>query len=186
MTFSLRVTGTPGHYYAYKYKKFNKAVEGLSSPKSCAKRLRPKHPRTLLAKSNKILRLEVQYRMKKSVLSPEHMTAYGLRVDLEAEEEERFSRPSPTDSVPHRSLRSKVPSSPFPSVGKAIPAPEREQVTIGKGKGVAVSSANKKRARSSASPVPDIPDDLLTFIKKARTFLSSELSEEIRREGMTG
>ncbi|KAF3436646.1 hypothetical protein FNV43_RR19392 [Rhamnella rubrinervis] len=28
MTFSLKVSGTLWHYYAYKYKKFNKVVEG--------------------------------------------------------------------------------------------------------------------------------------------------------------
>ncbi|KAF3436810.1 hypothetical protein FNV43_RR19563 [Rhamnella rubrinervis] len=47
----------------------------------------PKKPRDLLAKSNKILRLEVQRRMKKFILFPEHMTTYGLWVGPEAEEE---------------------------------------------------------------------------------------------------
>ncbi|KAF3438448.1 hypothetical protein FNV43_RR21210 [Rhamnella rubrinervis] len=119
MTFSLKVSGTLWHYYAYKYKKFNKVVEGLSSPKSWAKRWffmrgncegigssngwshrvprtfctpvwpksRPRQPHTLLAKSNKILRLEVQCRMKKFILSPKHKTAYCLWANPEAEED---------------------------------------------------------------------------------------------------
>ncbi|KAF3443327.1 hypothetical protein FNV43_RR13009 [Rhamnella rubrinervis] len=70
MTFSLRVLGTLRHYYVYKYKKFNNVAEGLSSPKSWARRLK------------------VQCGMKKSVFSPEHMTAYGLWTDPEAEEED--------------------------------------------------------------------------------------------------
>ncbi|KAF3454110.1 hypothetical protein FNV43_RR04557 [Rhamnella rubrinervis] len=48
---------------------------------------RPKKPRDLLAKSNNILRLEVLCRMKKSILSPEHMITYGLWTNPEAEEE---------------------------------------------------------------------------------------------------
>ncbi|KAF3457446.1 hypothetical protein FNV43_RR02104 [Rhamnella rubrinervis] len=132
----------------------------------------PKKPHDLLAKFNNIMRLEVQCRMKKFILFPEHMITYvsqNIRSALRGiaqKSAERFSRPSSADPLPPRSLRSK-------------------------GKGVAVTPSSKKRARSPTNPASDlpggkVPEDLLTFAKKARTFLTREMREDIRGEGMIG
>ncbi|KAF3456006.1 hypothetical protein FNV43_RR00649 [Rhamnella rubrinervis] len=81
MTFSLRVKGGNGNSKDWLHlmpRNFFTAVWPDS---------RLSQPPILFAKSNKILRLKVQHRMKKFVLSPQHLTAYGLWANHEAKEE---------------------------------------------------------------------------------------------------
>ncbi|KAF3434557.1 hypothetical protein FNV43_RR21642 [Rhamnella rubrinervis] len=171
MTFSLRVSGTPGHYYAYKYKKFNKAVEGLSSPKYWAKRW------VFMGEIGKGL-ITV-----KNIMS-------ALR-GIAQKSAERFSRPSSADPLPPWSFRSKMSSSPSSFAKKDTPNLGHEQTFQEKGKGVTVTLASKKRARPPTDPTSDlpegkVPEDLLAFVKKVGTFLTREMREDIRGEGMTG